>query len=158
MQPTSGKTRRGRGSVALAVIGVSLILVGLLTAWGLWSVAAIYREMAVSGRTVEAEMTGFEVAWVGSRASRREVYYPILEFPAADGRTVTTTSYTAIAPADYAPGGRVAVVHLAADPQRAMPVAALGHWPDGGAWAIGVFSLFCLGFGGLLLRSGLVRR
>ena len=156
-EPASGKTRRRWRGGMLAIVGAVFLVVGVLAAWGLWSVHAIYRDMAASGRTVEAEMTGFETAWLGSRASRREVYYPILEFATADGRPIRTTSYTSIDPADYKPAGRLMVVHSAADPELAMPVTALAAWPDAAAFAIGAFSLFCLAVGGVLLRAGLSR-
>jgi hypothetical protein len=155
--PVFGRAGRGWRTAIAAIIGAVLVVVGLLAAWGLWSVHGIYRDLASSGHTVEAEMTGFEAAWVGSRASRREVYYPILEFTTAEGQRIRTTSYTAIDPADYIPAARVTAVYSAADPALAMPVSALSAWPDGTAWAIGAFSLLCLLVGGILLRAGLAR-
>lgn len=149
--------RAWRRRIGCLAAGALALAAGLLAGYGLWSVAAVYRELG-NGRRTEATITGFEAARVGSRGSRREIYYPRLDFADADGRPVTTLSHAAILPEDYRQGGRLAIVHSPADPARAMPAAALAAWPDLAAWATGGFSLFCVAAGAGLLRLGLSQR
>lgn len=134
------------------VLAIAMIVIGLATAWGLWSVAGIYRELATSGRAAEAVMVGYRAAGATLRSGPVS-YFPMLEFSTADGRTIRTEAYGSIPPADYSRGGRIAIVHSMTAPAVAMPAAALASWPGGDAWAIGAFSLFAAGFGVVLLRG-----
>lgn len=141
----------------VAVLAVAMIAIGLATAWGLWSVAGIYRELATSGRAAEAVMVGYREAGATLR-SGPVVYFPMLEFRTADGRAIRTEAYGSIPPADYSRGGRIAIVHAVATPALAMPASALASWPPGHAWAIGAFSLFVTGFGVVLLWGEVASR
>lgn len=134
------------------VLAIAMIVIGLATTWGLWSVASIYRELATSGRAAEAVMVGYRVAGATLR-SGPVGYFPMLEFRTADGRAIRTEAYGSIPPADYRRGGRIAIVHSMTAPALAMPVSALVSWPGGDAWAIGAFSLFVASIGILLLRG-----
>ena len=145
------------GRIGVAILAVIMIAIGLATAWGLWSVASIYRELATSGCAVEATMVGYRRAGATLR-SGPVVYFPMLEFRTADGRAIRTEAYGSIPPADYSRGGRIAIVHAATGPALAMPVSALASWPRGDAWAIAAFSLFATGFGVVLLWGEVASR
>ncbi|MBX6374721.1 MAG: DUF3592 domain-containing protein [Acetobacteraceae bacterium] len=142
--PSQQQPARTRG------LGIFLMLIGLVLAYGAYSQVSEVWGLAARGVQVEATVVGME-----THRSRRgsASYYPIFRFATADGRTMQATSSTAVTPSDFPRGRRATVVYDPADPTRLRLPSDVASGPGITPWVLAFFAVLLL-LGGVLLFRG----
>ena len=131
-------------------LGIFLMLIGLVLAYGAYSQVGEVRGLAARGVQAEATVVGMETHR-GRRGSA--TYYPVFQLVTADGRTVQGTSSTAVTPSDFPRERRATVVYDPADPTRLRLPSDVASGPGITPWVLAFFAVLLL-LGGVLLFRG----